>query len=192
MKYAMALFCLLTVVPADGGEQLPMLASLESEVDDDSVQAVIDVIEKANEINNRVILEINSDGGDVEAGFKLAKAIERAKKPVTCVVDGNAYSMGSYVFEACGHRVMTKRSVLMIHETGMQASGHETDLLDAAAWMAATSRAVFEHYAHHIPGLTASDIIAKTSGGRCIWLGWHEAKKLGAVDSVVDSVADVK
>lgn len=152
MKYALVLFCLLGAIPAHA-EALPMLAYLEDEVSDTSVQDVIDVIAKANEIDNRVILEINTDGGDVDAGFKLAKAIERAKKPVTCVVDGHAFSMGSYIFEACGRRVMTKRSILMIHEAGMQASGHEADFLDAAAEVGALSSVIRALCSPHLRSL---------------------------------------
>jgi ATP-dependent protease ClpP protease subunit len=176
-------------------EPLALLAYLESDVDDNSVQPVIDTIEKANELGNRVIVEIDTNGGDVDAGFTLAKAIERAKRPVTCVVDGKAYSMGSFILEACARRIMTKRSTVMIHEVGMDGpnSGtHEWSFLDAAAWLRVRSLALFEHYAHRIPGLTAADIVARTSGGRCIWLEWREAKALGAVDAVVDTVADVK
>lgn len=176
-------------------EPLAMLAYLDGDVDETSVQAVIDVITQADDIGNRVILEIRTDGGEIDAGFRLVKAIERAKRPVTCIVDDKAYSMGSYIFEACGRRVMTKRSTLMIHEAGMDSpltGSHPWDFVDTAAWLRVRSLAMFEHYAHHIPGLTAKDIAARTSGGRCIWLEWREAKALGAVDAVVDSVADVK
>lgn len=191
MKFAIVpLLCVL----GGSAHATTMFAHLESRVDDNSVQAVLDVLTKADDSKEpvRVILEINTDGGDIDSGFMLAKAIERSKARVVCVVDGQAASMGSYILESCDRRIMTKRSLLMIHEAGASTGGHSWDLSDAANEMAALSRAMFEHYAHHIPGLTATQIAEKTTGGRCIWLDWKEAKKLGAVDAVVDTVMDVR
>lgn len=175
-------------------KQLVMLAYLETEVSDVSVQPVIDTIVKADDIGNRVVIEINTGGGEIEAGFRLVKAIERAKRPVTCIVDGSADSMGSYIFESCARRVMTKRSILMIHEAGIESANgtHPNDYQDMASELSTHSRAMFEHYSRRIPGLTVDEIAQRTSGGRCIWLGWRDAKKLGAVDIVIDKVEELK
>ena len=166
---------------------------LEDEINDETVQPILDGIENApHGKDDRVVIEINSPGGEVEPGFKLVKAIEHYHAKVVCIVDGTAASMASYLFVGCDVRAMTKRSVLMIHQPGMGDQGQLNELLNAADWMKAYGVAMAEGYALHMKGITAADIIARTFGGREMWLDWREAKKLGAVDVILDKVEDYK
>src|SRR3954466_93310 len=63
-----------------------------------------------------VLFEINSPGGDVDAGFALAKTIEDSPAPVVCVFDGEGMSMAFYILQSCALRLMTPRSLLLIHK----------------------------------------------------------------------------
>lgn len=166
---------------------------LMSEISDESVTPIIDGIENApHGKEDAVVIEINSPGGEVDPGFKLVKAIEAYPSKVLCIVDGEADSMASYVFVSCDVRAMTKRSILMIHQPGMGGQGQVNDLMNAADWLAASGRAASEHYALHMHGITAAELATRTAGGRELWLDWHDAKKYGAVDIVVDKVGDLK
>src|SRR6266404_5019680 len=79
-----------------------------------SVRAVLDAANRAGV--ERVVLELNTDGGNVNAGYEFARAIESSKAPVACVVDGSARSMGFFILQACRVRLATPRSILMVHE----------------------------------------------------------------------------
>jgi ATP-dependent protease ClpP protease subunit len=166
---------------------------IDDEINEDTVTPLLDGIANApHGKDDRIVIEIDSPGGEVEYGFKLVKAIERYPGKVVCVVDGEADSMASYIFVSCDVRAMTKRSVMMIHQPGMGGSGQFNDLSNAAEWMRVSGAAMFENYALHMRNITAADLIERTMGGREFWLGWKEAKKYGAVDIVVDRVSDVK
>ena len=167
--------------------------ALNDEVNEESVTPILEGLENApHKKDDRVVIEINSPGGEVDAGFKLVKAIERFPAKVVCIVDGEADSMASYIFVACDVRVMTKRSTLMIHQPGMGGQGQINDLTNASDMLRASGYAQAEHYALHMKGITAAEIATRTAGGREIWLDWHDAKKYGAVDIVVDRVEDLK
>lgn len=166
---------------------------LADEITDESVTPLLDGIENApHGKDDRIVIEINSPGGEVDPGFKLVKALENYPAKVVCIVDGEADSMASYVFVACDVRAMTKRSIIMIHQPGMGGQGQVNDMLNSADWLKASAAAMAEHYALHMHGITVGELVTRTVGGREIWLDWHDAKKYGAVDIVVDKVGDLK
>lgn len=189
MRYALAL---LVVFACSTASAATTYLHLNDEINEESVTPIIDGIENApHGKDDRVIIEINSPGGEVDPGFKLVKAIEHYPSRVICVVDGEADSMASYLFVSCDVRAMTKRSVLMIHQPGMGGQGQANDMLNAADWLKASGTALMEHYALRMHGISVADLAARTVGGRELWLDWHDAKKYGAVDIVVDRVSDL-
>jgi len=167
---------------------------LDGEINDESVTPILDGLANApHKKGDSVLIEINSPGGETDPGFKLMKAIERFPAKVVCVVDGEADSMASYIFVGCDVRAMTKRSVLMIHQPGMEGGGgHLNDWLNAADALTASARAMFEHYSLHMRGMSVGELATRTRGGREIWLSWVDAKRYGAVDIVVDRVEELK
>lgn len=65
---------------------------------------------------NTITVEINTPGGDIEAGFMMVDSIELCAKSVTTRVTGNAFSMGSLIL-ASGHtREALPNSSVMIHQ----------------------------------------------------------------------------
>lgn len=164
---------------------------LNDEINDETVTPLVDAIEAAPaDKADAVVLEINSPGGEVDAGFRLVKAIERYAGAVICIVDGEADSMASYILMSCDVRAMTRRSLLMIHQPGAGARGQLNDVQNVADWLAAYSTAEFEQYAAHML-VTAEWLADRCAGGRALWMDWHTAQKYGAVDIVVDRVGDV-
>lgn len=64
----------------------------------------------------KIIVEINTHGGDIEAGFAIIDSIELSKKDVVTRVTGCAYSMGSLILAAGDHREALPSSIIMIHQ----------------------------------------------------------------------------
>jgi ATP-dependent protease ClpP protease subunit len=166
---------------------------IDGDIEELGAMTIAESIKNAgDDASNVVILEINSPGGDIEAGFKIVRAIERSRAHVLCVVDGEADSMASYVFESCHTRAMTRRSLLMIHEPSISGvAGQPTKLKDAAEYTAVLSNAILEFYAGKLKGITLVELGHRTAGGASLWLGWKEAQHVGAVDIVVDLVSDL-
>ncbi len=180
------------ILPSPTNHYVPKIA-FEAEVDSDTVDQAITLIKALGEQKaEAIIIEWNSPGGSVEDGFRLAKAIENSPVPVICVVDGTAASMAAYLQQSCHVRIMTKRSTLMIHEPAMggRFSGQQTEWRSIADWLAAMTKAMVEHMCRRTK-ISPADMEDKIRGGSMWWLAWGEAKSLGLVDVVVDSVSDV-
>lgn len=138
------------------------------------------------------VLEINTPGGNVGSGFRLAKAIEESSVPVVCIVDGRAASMGFYILASCPMRVMTRRSTLMIHEPQVDgnASGPTNDWRNVADMLAVLRVAMAVHCNKRMTS-SMDEYRARTDGGKAWWFDWKDAKHYNAVDVVIDTVDEV-
>lgn len=165
---------------------------LSGEIDDVSASTLVTAIEAApHNKGDAIVIEINSPGGEVDPGFSIVKAIERYPAHVVCVVDGEADSMASYIYVSCDVRAMTRRSVMMIHQPALGMRGQLNDVQNALDWIAALTSSMMEHYALRMHGITAVELAAKVAGGRTLWMDWKAAQRYGAVDIVIDRVADI-
>jgi membrane-bound serine protease (ClpP class) len=143
-----------------------------------------------------IIVEINSPGGEYEAGFIMAKAIEMVDTKVVCVVDQEADSMGFYMLQSCDTRLMTKRSALMVHEPFMVVQGDPraitvTDAKNSFQALAVSAEGMAEHEASRMR-ISLKDLVKKIHGGAQWWMGWKDAWEWGAVDGVVGSTREVR
>jgi len=139
-----------------------------------------------------VVIEWNSPGGQVDAGFALAKTIEAMPIPVICVVDAEAASMAYYILQSCHQRLMTKRSALLIHQPSLAGSfsGNDKDWANIAERLRVLGRAMIEHCSARTK-VSADFMASKVADGKDWWLDWREALHIGAVDGVVRSTAAV-
>lgn len=163
---------------------------LSADINEDSTKPAIAWIEAANKAGaDELLLEINTDGGEVPSGFELARAIEESDAPVTCVIDGNAISMGFYILQSCEKRVMTRRSRLMAHEPSWAfgASGHPNDW-KAYADNLKTLADTFGYWCAHRLKVSLKEYHARVDGNQQWWLEADAAKKVGAVDEIIDTV----
>jgi ATP-dependent Clp protease protease subunit len=174
----------------DGNDKCVPSYRFNEEVDESSAGRAIRWIQAANEAGaDELMIEINTPGGSVPDGFELARAIENSEAPVTCVVDGDAASMGFYLLQSCDYRAMTKRSKLMAHEPALGGSfrGQPNQWEAIAQMMKAERDALAEHCNHRL-NITLQRYHELTDGGKMWWLLHEEAKKVAAVDEVVKSV----
>lgn len=162
-----------------------------AEINEESAKATMEYMDAAvSRGDHGVTIYIHSPGGGVWAGFELAKHIEQSPIPVTCIVDGYAASMASFIFESCQVRIMTRRSSLMFHQPSISdVSGNEERLRNYAERLRMITVMLVEHSAARMR-LTASQLLAKIEGGKEYWLSGDEALRIGAVDRVVIGAAN--
>lgn len=163
------------------------------EVNESSADRAVKWVQAANEAGAaEILIEFNTPGGSVPDGFELARAIEESKAPVTCVVDGDALSMGFYLLQSCDYRMMTRRSKLMAHEPslGGMFRGQPNQWQAMADMMKAERAAMAEHCAHRLK-ISVVDYRKKTDGGQMWFLLHDEAMKVGAIDAVASTVRSV-
>jgi ATP-dependent protease ClpP protease subunit len=159
-------------------------------IDDDAAGKFKAFMEAAVEASaDLVMVELNTPGGSMDDGHEISRAIEAAPFKVVCVVDGTSASMGMYVLQSCDHRVMTKRSMLMIHQVSLMVSPgmRLTDLRveNSAATIRVATRAYVEWVTHRM-NAKVPEVMTRIQGGREWWLDWEEAQQRGAVDVVID------
>jgi ATP-dependent protease ClpP protease subunit len=172
-----------------------VMMRFEETVTSESVERVTDMISAANAVRaDNIVLEIDTVGGRVDAGFKLVKAIENSRAPVTCVVDYQAYSMGFYILQGCHERVMTRRAVLMAHEVRDGQVNENVIFADRYESLAAHLRALSRAYAEHCSrrmGMTVADYLTHVGGAKDWFMGHEDAIKYHAVDRVVVNPREV-
>lgn len=189
-------FCLLTclIKPAHATPHNHNVGVviLEGEINGESVLKAIQDMAEVRQAGEDVVLRINSPGGEMQAGFALSRTIEEWPTPVTCVVDGEAASMAMYIFQSCPVRVMTKRSVLMIHQPSISGgmAGHSEDWKAIADYLEASTWAMAQHLAYHM-NCRPSYIMWRIKGGKMWWMKYNDAVIWGAVDRIVDTVQQV-
>ena len=159
-------------------------------VDDDAAEKFAKFLAAATKAKvDLVMIEVNTPGGSMDDGHEISRSIEMAPFPVVCVVDGKSASMGMYILESCDTRVMTKRSMLMVHQValnvGRGARLTQTLLENAQDTIRVATRAYVEWVSHRMKVKTG-EVLQKINNGREWWLDWEEAIKVGAVDKVIE------
>lgn len=176
------------------GEHYVASMQLEGEIDVQSTKAFLKRLNQIEETKPEVIvIEFNSPGGMVGAGFLIAKAIEKIDIPVVCAVDGMAASMAYYILQSCDVRAMTKRSMLMAHAPlipGIQMSGDQSKFKLMYERLHILTETMIYQYTFKTK-ISIEEMRKRCLNGGEWWMAWEEALKIGAVDAVIPSVKNL-
>lgn len=188
---AMACACTTFTTEVKSDFRSPRIASVDfaMEVDAASVAALGAYIARANAAGaDAIVIRIDSPGGIVPEGMRLAKAIEDSRAPVYCIVDGMAASMAFYILQSCNHRIMTRRSSLMVHEpsTVRDQRGNWQDFMAIVVYLRTLGNGMASHECRRLV-ISQEDCESHFQLGQEWWLGWMDALKVGAVDTVIES-----
>jgi ATP-dependent protease ClpP protease subunit len=136
--------------------------------------------------HKEVVLRIDSLGGSVSAGEAFSRLIERVPMNVICVVDGQAASMAFYILQSCDVRVMTTRSMLLIHEPSMAGvSGNQHELRRAAEYLEILADRMATHESSRL--FISKEELVKKIHDRDWTLLPTEAMEIGAIDQVIEA-----
>jgi ATP-dependent protease ClpP protease subunit len=136
-----------------------------------------------------VMFRINSFGGSVFEGMQFIQHVEDAKRAngvhVMCVVDFKAMSMGfAFMQSFCDDRLMTKRSVLLAHNSSSGVKGNAIEQEEQLQISRALDAALAEVCAARLK-MSVADYKAKIAFHA--WtMAWEEAMAAGAVDNTID------
>jgi ATP-dependent protease ClpP protease subunit len=176
-----------------GEHWVPVIRFTNASIDKANVAKVVSLFEQISAAGpDAIVLELSTLGGEVPSGYEFARAIERSNAHVTCVVDGDAASMGYFVLQSCDTRLMTKRSVLMIHEPHVGGPDHGTQSVyrNLQAMLHITSEAMLEHEVVRMK--VSKEVVRKHIENGQDWnMLYGEALEVGAVDGVAPSVESV-
>lgn len=80
------------------------------------------------ESGDPITLLINNCGGDDYHGLAILDAIRTSRCQITGVVRGMAMSMGSWILQACDHRVIGPSATQLVHYGSWSFSGNVNDV----------------------------------------------------------------
>lgn len=87
----------------------------------------IRTLEKLKRITT-ITVEINSPGGDIEAGLLITDSIDLCSKPVVTRVTGQAMSMGALILAAGTKREALPNAAVMVHQGSYRISAPYDEL----------------------------------------------------------------
>lgn len=160
-----------------------------------------DVCEKIIELNARSLetekgkapteirLLINSNGGELPAGFSIIDVMEWSSLPIRTIGIGQVASMGLLIFMTGtkGRRVLTPRTSILSHQAFWCEHGKDGDLLAFRKEHDLHQTRVFNHYARHTNLTTEAKIRKHLMRDRNVWLSPKEAVDFGIADKVIDN-----
>jgi ATP-dependent Clp protease protease subunit len=166
---------------------------LIGDIEKDSARSVIERLrELANDGPKPITLYINSAGGNVTDGLAIHDAVRHLVTlgvPITIVVQGMAYSMGSVVLQAAspGKRFAFPHSWIMIHEpakwAGWQSTTAAAQHLDRLKQMQSQIYRILSERS----GRPLRQIIRDTKRTD-LYLDAQKAKDYGLIDDVLGPV----
>lgn len=115
--------------------------------EDDPTRSAYDIVNELNGVKaNKINVHINSYGGDVSEGLAIYNTLKNSAKEITTYCDGFACSAASVVFMAGAKRVMSKESLLMIHNAWVMTMGNSEELRKQADDLEKITQASVEAY----------------------------------------------
>jgi ATP-dependent protease ClpP protease subunit len=142
-------------------------------------------------VNNgcdELILEIDSQGGDLNVAARIVKSILASQLPVTALIENYAASAATYIAACCDQTFARPGATMLLHSVSMSASvSRNAEALDRLAAIArSTDEVVIAAYCHKT-GLSAArvrSLMARGEQGEVLSL--EEALDLGFVDGVLE------
>ena len=135
-----------------------------------------------------ILLYVNSNGGDVDAGFALIDAIQNSKTPVYTVNLGFQYSMGFLIGIAGHKRFATKNAKFLMHDGSNFIYNSGAKAQDQMEFHKKVEARVKDYI------LTMSNL-AEEEYDKNLRVEWYmfadEAKQKGFVDMIIGEDCDI-
>jgi ATP-dependent Clp protease protease subunit len=172
------------------GDLTPEEAELFSKTMWIIAQSRVDIVRPEDKA---ITVFINSNGGDVSAGFAIMEMVYRLRReyqiPVTMIVTGVAYSMGAVILQAASKRIMGELSTLMLHSPSWVLAGKDSQIFQDYERLAEDYKRLIGRIFSERTGYKTTDWWIKfIYSERDRFLGAKECLEMGLVDEVTPMV----
>lgn len=157
----------------------------ESDVSNYTLSKQLEQMGDVKQIN----VHINSYGGEVAEGLAIYNALKNHKAKVKTYCDGFACSIASVIFMAGDERIMSKASLLMIHNAWTMTMGNANELRKQADDLDKITQASINAYMDNI---NISEDELKTLLDNETWLTYDECLEMGFATSVTSDSNNTK
>lgn len=129
-----------------------------------------------------IIVNINSNGGDVFSGIAIYNMLRRSKAHVTVNVDGLAASIASVIAMAGDTINMPNNGMIMVHNAWTEIAGDSNAFKKQADSLERINSVVFNSYIDKSPDIDHA--LLQQYMDEETWFTAKEAKKLGLIDNI--------
>lgn len=129
----------------------------------------------------KMVIHINSPGGEVFDGVAIHSALMANPAHITVMIDGLAASAASFIAMAGDRIVMARHATMMIHEASGLVWGNKRDMRKQADLLEKLDGNIADMYALQADG-TAADWLARMENET--WYTGPEALAAGLVDEI--------
>ncbi|ERI33904.1 MULTISPECIES: head maturation protease, ClpP-related [Alcaligenes] len=133
---------------------------------------------------SKIVVPINSLGGDVFAANAIFNELMRHELPVETRVDGVAASAASLIFMAGDERIMPENATLMVHNAWTIAAGTADDLRDTAEMMDKVREGIVSAYRRS--GQSEESVVEMMDA--TTWMTALDAQALGFCTAIEEPV----
>ena len=133
---------------------------------------------------SKIVVPINSLGGDVFAANAIFNELMRHELPVETRVDGVAASAASLIFMAGDERIMPENATLMVHNAWTIAAGTADDLRDTAEMMDKVREGIVSAYCRS--GQSEESVVEMMDA--TTWMTALDAQALGFCTAIEEPV----
>ena len=155
---------------------------------DDPDRSAYNIVDELREIMaSNINVHINSYGGDVFEGLAIYNTLRGSGKHITTICDGCACSAASVVFMAGTERIMSRASLLMIHNAWTIAIGNSDELHKQADDLETITQASVEVYKQ---AASISEEESKELMDNETWILPEQAKEWGFATSIDEEETD--
>lgn len=144
---------------------------------------------KNNPKGEDLILEINSGGGDVFAGFEMYSVLRDASCRTVAQVQSIAASAASTIMIGCDSVELSPVAQVMIHLPSCSTSGNRYDHADSIDILDSLTQSILNAYELRCGGKTSRERLMELMD-RETWLPAQDAVTLGLADKVMYADGD--
>ena len=134
-------------------------------------------------------VSVHSGGGSIVDGFLMVSAMKKSPKPVNCIIDGYAASMGYFIcLGATGKVTAAKNSIIMTHAAQGSVQGTADEMREEAEVLDKFNAIIIEILCART-GLSAEDAKAKFLSGDTYFTA-QEALDAKLIDAIEEYSAE--
>ena len=149
-----------------------------------SPQTIKDQLNAMGDVDE-VVVNINSNGGDVFSGVAIYNMLRRHDAHITVNIDGLAASIASVIAMACDKVNMPGNAMLMVHNAWTEIAGDSNTFKKQADSLERINSVVFNSYVDKSPDIDHA--LLQQYMDDETWFTAKEAKDLGLIDNITKS-----
>lgn len=147
-----------------------------------SPRAVRAAIDSADD--GELIIEVNSGGGNVFAGFEIFSLLQKAKCRVVAEVQSLAASAASTIISGCDTVRISPVGQIMLHLPSVMTDGNQKDHRDSIHLLNSITDSILNGYESKCAGRATREKLEQLMKNET-WLSAREAVDLGLADEII-------